>query len=275
MKLANVKLVVTDMDGTLLNNNHEVSSLFFELFKKLKEHNITFIVATGRPLYSVLDKLESIKNDIIIVAENGGLVIKNDEVLLSTSMKKDNLHSINELLTTLPEANVVFCTKNKAYTTSKSKKLMALLNEYYKDHETIHHIDEISDPIYKIAIYHEISSEKHLYPHLKHLEDNFKVKVSANHWVDISENNANKGYAIELLQKKYNFSSKETLAFGDYNNDIEMLKVAYFSYAMENAHPLVKDTARFITKNNNNFGVESILSLLINEKTKLKASTDK
>ena len=88
MKLENVKLVVTDMDGTLLNRNHEVSALFFELFKKLKKHNIIFVVATGRPLYSVLDKLNSIEDEIIIVAENGGLVTKNNEILLSTSMKK-------------------------------------------------------------------------------------------------------------------------------------------------------------------------------------------
>ena len=56
------------------------------------------------------------------------------------------------------------------------------------------------------------------------------------------------------------------MAFGDYNNDIEMLKTAYFSYAMENAHPLVKETANFTTKSNANFGVEYILDLLIKEK---------
>lgn len=274
MKFENVKLVVTDMDGTLLNKNHEVSTLFFELFKKLKKHNIIFVVATGRPLYSVLDKLSSIENEIIIVAENGGLVTKNEEILLSTSMKRSSLQSINKLLKTLPEANVVFCTKDKAYTTSTSKKLFKLLNEYYSNYQVINDIDEIIAPIYKIAIYHEISSEKHLYPHLKHLEDNFKVKVSANHWVDISENNANKGFAIELLQKKYNCSHEETLAFGDYNNDIEMLEAAYFSYAMENAHALVKNTARFATKSNNDFGVEYILNALIKEKNKLATSTE-
>lgn len=268
MKLSNVKMVVTDMDGTLLNPNHEVSPLFFKQFEALKKHNIIFVVATGRPLYSVLDKLKSIKDEIIIVAENGGLVVQNDQKLLSTPIKKDNLKHINKILKTLLEANTLYCTQNKAYTKSKSKKLLDLLEEYYNSYEVITNIDDIEEPIYKIAIYHEISSEKHLYPHLKQLENSFKVKVSTNHWVDISENNANKGYAIELLQKKLGFSKEETMAFGDYNNDIEMLKTAYFSYAMENAHPLVKKTANFITKSNTDFGVEYILNQLVKEKTK-------
>ena len=266
MKLANVKLVVTDLDGTLLNSNHQVSTLFFELFKKLKKHNIIFVAASGRPLYGILEKLNTIKNEMIIVAENGGLIIKDNEILSSNPLKKENLTSIDKLLQTLPEANTVYCTKDKAYTSSSSEKLLALLDEYYQNFETVTNINDIKEPIYKIALYHETSSEKHLYPSLKHLEDNFKVKVSANHWVDISENNANKGNAIQLIQKQYNISKNETIVFGDYNNDIEMLNAAYFSYAMENAHPFVKETTRFITKSNNEYGVETILENLITAK---------
>ena len=274
MNLSNVKLVVTDMDGTLLKSNHEVSSLFFDLFKKLKRHNILFVAASGRPLYGILDKLNLIKDDIIIVAENGALAIENDIVLLSTAFENESLFTIAKLLNSLPESNAVYCTKNCAYTDSKSEKLLLLLNEFYKNYKTVDSIHDVTEPIYKIALYHEISSEKHLYPYLKHLEDNFKVKVSANHWVDISESNANKGHAINLIQKMHNISRDETLVFGDYNNDLEMLDVAYFSYAMENAHPLVKSSANFMTTSNNNFGVESILKLLIKEKNVLTSSND-
>ncbi len=268
INLAKVKLVVTDMDGTLLNTNHEVSALFFDLFEKIKAHNILFAAASGRPVYGILDKLNAIKDDMIIVAENGGLVIQNDQVLLSTAFQKSSLMYLNTMLENIPEANVLYCTRNKAYTNSKSKKLLQLLNEFYKDYGVVDSIDDIDAPIYKIALYHEISSEKYLYPHLKHLEDRFKVKVSANHWVDLSENNANKGHAVQLIQKLHNISKEETLVFGDYKNDIEMLNSAYFSYAMENAHPEVKETANFITKSNNELGVESILQLLVNKKEK-------
>ncbi|WP_442265566.1 HAD family hydrolase [Tenacibaculum sp. ZS6-P6] len=268
MDLSNVKLIVTDLDGTLLNSNHEVSDLFFELFNKIKKHNILFTAASGRPLYSMKDKLAKIENDIIIVAENGGLAVKKDKTLLSTAMETSNLFMIDKLLKTLPEAHPVFCTKDQAFTTSSNPELLKLLAEFYKNYDAINSVNDINEPVYKVAIYHEVSSEQFLYPHLKHLEGNLKVKVSANHWVDISEMKANKGHAVALIQKEYNISYEETLVFGDYNNDLEMLKRAHFSYAMENAHPQVKKTANFSTKSNDNFGVESILRKLLYSKEK-------
>ncbi|WP_299711607.1 HAD family hydrolase [uncultured Tenacibaculum sp.] len=263
MDLSKVKLIVTDLDGTLLNSNHEVSDLFFELFSEIKKHDIIFTAASGRPLYSMVEKLEKIKDEIIIVAENGGLAIKEGNTLLSTAMQKENLNSITSILDNLPEAHPVYCTKDRAFTSSKNPELLKLLAEFYKNYESINSVEEIEEPVYKVAIYHEISTEQFLYPHLKHLENDFKVKVSANHWVDISEMNANKGHAVQLIQEEHNISYEETLIFGDYNNDLEMLKRAHFSYAMENAHPLVKKTANFSTKSNDNFGVESILQQML------------
>jgi Cof subfamily protein (haloacid dehalogenase superfamily) len=127
---------------------------------------------------------------------------------------------------------------------------------------------EINEPIYKVALFHEESSERFIYPFVKHIEKRFKVKVSANHWVDISENKANKGHAIALIQEAYNITPEETMAFGDYNNDIEMLKLAKFSFAMENAHHDVKTIANFETKSNDENGVEYILNQTIKAKNR-------
>jgi phosphomannomutase len=72
-----VKLVVSDMDGTLLNSQGQVSSQFFNLFKELKKRNITFCAASGRQHNSIIDKLSTIKDDIYIIAENGGVGIRS------------------------------------------------------------------------------------------------------------------------------------------------------------------------------------------------------
>ncbi|MEW4924100.1 HAD family hydrolase [Algibacter sp. 2305UL17-15] len=266
MNLSQVKLVVTDMDGTLLNSKHEVSPLFFELFNKLKSHNIIFTAASGRPYYGITDKLKAIKNDIIIVAENGGFAVKEDVTLLSNPIKDENLNNIITIISKINDAHPVFCSKTKAFVMSKSKPLLNLLSEYYASYSIIDSPDDIDNPIYKVALFHEESSEKYIYPHVKHLESHFKVKLSATHWVDISENIANKGHAVKHIQDKFNITAEETLVFGDYNNDIEMLQTAYFSYAMENAHKDVKSIARFETKSNNDFGVELILQKLLKEK---------
>jgi Cof subfamily protein (haloacid dehalogenase superfamily) len=268
MNFSQVKLVVTDMDGTLLNSEHQVSPLFFELFNKMTAHNILFVAASGRPHYSIIEKLNTIKNDIIIVSENGGLVSKREQILLSTTINKNGLLEIITLINSIENTHPVFCGKNKAYVKSSSSKLLNLLTEYYPFYNVIEDALEINEDIYKVALFHEENSEKYIYPHVKHLEADYKVKTSAHHWVDISDNLANKGHAIKLLQDLYNITSDETMVFGDYNNDLEMLKLGYFSYAMKNAHPNVKEIARFETKTNDEFGVEHILEELLIEKSK-------
>ena len=150
--------------------------------------------------------------------------------------------------------------------------LLGLLEEYYPNYTIIFNPNEITEPIYKVALFHEQNSERFIYPFVKHIENHYKVKVSANHWVDISDNKANKGHAIALIQETYGIKPEDTMVFGDYNNDIEMLKLAKFSFAMKNAHPDVKAVANFETKSNDENGVEYILKQVIDAKNKTRNS---
>ncbi|MFH4966174.1 Cof-type HAD-IIB family hydrolase [Gaetbulibacter sp. M235] len=269
MDLSKIKLVITDMDGTLLNSNHEVSSLFFELFKQIKKHNIRFVAASGRPYYSIIDKLSTIKDDIIIVAENGGIVAEKETILLKIPINKNNLYKIEKLIITNSHIHPIYCTKSKAYFKSASNGHIKLLSEYYPNFVVINSIEEIKEDIIKIALYHHEDSEKYIFPLFNELVSEYKIIVSGKHWVDISDDSANKGNALKLLQNYYNITEDETIAFGDYNNDIEMLKLASFSFAMENAVQHVKDIASYKTKSNDDNGVEYILEKIIQAKETL------
>ncbi len=102
-------------------------------------------------------------------------------------------------------------------------------------------------PILKIALYHPESSEQFIYPKLEAFENNFLMKISGENWLDLSNLNSNKGVAVSIIQEYLKVLPKETVVFGDYLNDVEMLERAYFSYAMKNAYPKVKAIARFET----------------------------
>ena len=251
------------MDGTLLNSNHEVSNRFFELFEELKSRNIIFVAASGRQYNSILDKLKSIKEDIMFVAENGGYVLHKDKELLATTLPKNKQSIVLDVLGQLENIHPVLCGKRNAYLTGDSNAFSDLLKQYYSSFEIVTDLTTVDTEILKIAVYHFESSERFIYPAVKHLEGDLKVKVSGANWVDISSPKANKGYALELIQKKYNITPAETMVFGDYNNDLEMLALADFSFAMENAHPNVKKVANYLTASNDNLGVERILEKLL------------
>lgn len=259
-----VKLVVSDMDGTLLNSKGLVSNLFFTLFKKLQKQNIIFCAASGRQHNSIVSKLDAIKDDIYVIAENGGIAKKGTQVLLSNFLKPEKVINLIPVLRKIDGANIVLCCDGTAYIESKDERFINLFQEYY---HSFHQVDDLlkvakNTPVFKIAVYHFDSSEQFIYPVVKHLNDEILLKVSGKNWLDISDEKANKGNALRKVQELINVTKEQTMVFGDYHNDIEMMQEADFSFAMKNAHKDIKELAKFSTESNDDLGVEKVLEKL-------------
>jgi len=263
MNLSNIKMVVSDMDGTLLNSKHEVSPLFLELHEKMHQRGIRFVAASGRQYPSMILKLTEIGEKMSFIAENGALIIENEEIIHAQELP---IHTVKEVLSTLesyPEIEPVVCCANQAYTPSKNPKFIQILEEYYSSHQRISNTEEILHAPLKVALYHHISGEHHIYPAVKGYDKELQVKISGDYWVDLSHKEANKGVALQKLLDHYNIDRSEILVFGDYLNDIEMLRMAPNSVAMGNAHPEIKAIASIVTESHDNFGVERVLQELL------------
>lgn len=268
MDLSKVKLVVTDMDGTLLNSKGKVSTSFFNIYHQLQKQGVHFAAASGRQFQSISQKLHTIKNDISIIAENGGIAKYKDQLLVINSLGVNKTIQLIPHLRKIKDVYIVLCGEKGAYVETEDQDFITMFQEYYPEYFSLNDLSKVTtDAFFKIALYHNNNSEKYIYPSVKHLKNDYQIKISGEHWVDISHPNANKGIALKLLQDKLGIKKEETMAFGDFNNDLEMLELAHFSYAMENAHPNVKKIARFQTKSNNDEGVEIILEELLRAKS--------
>jgi Cof subfamily protein (haloacid dehalogenase superfamily) len=265
MNLSNIKLIVSDMDGTLLNSHEQVSDLFFEQFETLQELGIHFVAASGRQYNSIAHKLNPIKDKITIIAENGAIAKRQNERLLLQTIAPEKLLRILPVLRTIKDIFVIFCGEESAYIETDDPVLIDMFREYYGTHKIVNDLSEVatSIPILKIALYHPISSAEFIHPAIKEYQNDFLLKISGLNWLDLSSDGSNKGAALKVVQEKMNITPEETLVFGDYMNDLELMDHAYFSYAMKNAHPEVLKKARFITESNNDLGVEKVLSKVI------------
>ena len=267
MDLSGIKLVVADMDGTLLNSRHKVSPQFYELYSGLKEKGVLFAAASGRQYDSIADKLSPISHEIIVIAENGGYVIHQGEELVSNPLEAHQKNMILDHLEPVQGAHPVLCGKHSAYLLPGSKTILEKLIEYYTHFKFLDDMRAFQGDVMKIAVYHEMGSEEHIYPYVRHLEGDLKVKVSGEFWVDLSHLDAHKGFALNRIQNKLGISQAETLVFGDYNNDLEMLSLAHYSFAMANAHPNVLQAANYQTLSNDEYGVEKVLEKLLLSKS--------
>lgn len=251
-----IKLIVTDMDGTLLDDKGDMPKDFNEVFKSIIDKDIRFGVASGRQYYTLKHAFKDIKQDLVYVAENGALVMYEGEELYANTIDKDYIKEILRDMEGIKDVFPVLCGKKSAYINTDSEDIIKHAKKYYRELAIVKDFNNIKDEILKIAILDlggaAENINKIIFPKWK---DRLKVTVSSFEWLDLYNLDANKGEAIRLIQKKFNIDEKETAVFGDYFNDIEMLGAGYYSYAMENAPQEVKKHARFIAKSNKENGV--------------------
>jgi Cof subfamily protein (haloacid dehalogenase superfamily) len=259
-----IKLIVTDIDGTLLNSSYELSKDFFQLFGRLRAGGIRFAAASGRQYYNLLNRFESVQGEMSFIAENGSYVVDQGEDMLVQELPSGITEELLQQARRIPDTYIVLCGKNKAYIESTHPPFVEKVKLYYDRFEVVEDFLAIeNDRFLKIAICDFAGSEQNSYRYFRDKSDLLQVKVSGSIWLDLSHKLANKGRAIRMLQEKYNITREETMAFGDYLNDLEMMQEAYFSFAVENAHPAIKEVSRFRTHSNDDEGVARILRQLL------------
>ena len=146
---SNIKFIVSDMDGTLLNSKGEVHPIFFELHEKLKQRDILFCAASGRQYDSIIKKLSSIQNDIYVIAENGSNVQHQNQKLLQNTIDVSVAISAIEILRKIEDTYIVLCTENGAYIETTNESFVQLFKEYYNNY---HIVDSLYEVVSKVCI---------------------------------------------------------------------------------------------------------------------------
>lgn len=259
-----MKLVVCDMDGTLLDDQKRIDEDFLKIVEK-HHRNINFVIASGRPYYTLKKVFKDYLDYLYFICDNGSFVMHKDKCLINMVLKKEIvLSSLNELKKD-QKLFPILCAYDTAYVDNHDTDFLNNAREYYKKIILVDDLKDVEnlDKIGKIAIYDPIDSKSHAYEKMKFLKDEAKVSVSAFEWLDINPNGVNKGEALKKLVKKLKITKKDCVGFGDYLNDFEMLKFCHYSYAMENAVDEIKEISRFITCSNNEKGVSKALKKLL------------
>lgn len=246
-----IKMIVTDMDGTLLNSKKEMPQGMFALIEQLHDHNIRFVAASGRQYFNLYEKFKPIANDMIFIAENGMYMYGYGKEMAVHAMKKQQMRQFISICRSIPDTFYVVCGKKSAYIEQNDKEFRMHVDDYYTKCDLVHDVCEIEDDILKVAVFNLHGTEAHVYPKFKAYTDDFMVSVSAFEWMDIMVKGIHKGTAVKELQKHFSVSYEETMIFGDFMNDYEMMQEGYYSYAMKNAHPEIKKISNLETNDTN------------------------
>lgn len=252
-----IKLIATDMDGTLLDSNKRLPEEIFEIIDALAAQGVHFVVSSGRQYYTLAEQFAPVADELSFIAENGAMVVDRGETVFLDSMEPDVVKTLIDAARTVKGGHVVVCGARAAYVESTAPIFLNNVQPYYARFEIVPDVQAVAaaDRICKVAVFSEGHAETDAYPFLKPYGDGLAVCLSGPRWVDMMNKTVNKGAAIRFLRQRFGISREECMAFGDYLNDTEMMKECAFSYAMENAHPDLKAVSRFQCPSNDERGV--------------------
>ena len=258
-----IKLIASDMDGTLLDSKKRLPVGFFDTIMKLKEKGILFAVASGRQYAALRRDLEELVPHILFICENGALVMQRDEQLLIDPMDASVLRDAVTACRSLERVFPVVCRARAGMVESTADpKFIQELCRYYPSTSVVddltahcHYTD-----VCKVAYYDEGDAQTHVLPILREkLSDRLLVTLSGEHWVDAMKPGVTKGKAMRSVQEKLGIRPEECMAFGDYLNDCELLESVSESYAMANSHPKLLAMAKHTAPSNDEDGVMRVI----------------
>jgi len=255
-----IKLIATDIDGTLLNAEGKLPEGFDELILRLEKKGVYLAIASGRQYYTLLNDFSAFKDKFIFIAENGALVMHQGKELFFGPLERQKVKGIIKDIRATKGCDIVLCGKKSAYVETLNAEFEAEVRKYYHRCEAVQDLLSVEDDILKVALYDYVDAEENAYPSLNvKWGKEVKVIVSGKHWMDFGSPDVDKGVALKKLQDMLGVKYEETMVFGDYFNDVPMMEVSYYSYAVKNAPEGVRAKARFIAPSNQEEGVMKVI----------------
>ncbi len=262
---ADPRLIVADMDGTLLDGAGRIPDELWGLLDVMRERGIVFVPASGRQFFTLEAMFHRASEGMPFICENGTFVVRDGAEVSACSLPREKVKIAVELLRELRERDlgVVIAGKKCGYFDRREPEFRVEVDKYYRRSAYLEDILDYDDDVNKIAIYDFGDAEKGTFRDLQGHLDGVSVVVSAKHWIDVMRPEANKGSAVASLQRELGVTRDQTVAFGDYFNDVEMLQASGMSFAMADAHPGIIEASRYVAPSHTEHGVITVLKNLL------------
>lgn len=252
------KLIAVDMDGTFLNSEKTYNKkIFQEIYQKLQNQGIRFVVASGNQYFQLKDFFPDFP-DIIYVAENGAIIRDQKKFYNLHVYKPEAVKALEDFLVTLlPEINFLMCGVESAYGLDiLDPDFMKMSANFYHHLASIKDFSEIDDQIVKVGLScPPEKTEYYINLFKEKLSDYCDVTSSGHGDIDLIQSGIHKANGLKELGNDLGISLDEMTAFGDGGNDLEMLTEVGDGVAMANAMPQVLKIANHITNSNDEDGV--------------------
>lgn len=258
-----IKLIAFDLDGTLLNKDHQLAAKTIEAVEKVRQKGIRTLVATGRMYCSAKPHIKKLGMEDPIITYNGALVVdpKQNSPLFHEPIPKSTAKKITEMVVKnnyylqLYIDDNLFVAENNKFT------------EKYGDisgikAEVVGRLDKFIDdaPTKMLIIEENEKKQKQIHEFLaENFGDEIEISSSYPIFIEITKKGMSKAVPLKNLSTKMGIKQSEVMAFGDGLNDLKMIKWAGKGVAMGNADPKLRQAADDIALEHHDLGIAKYL----------------
>ncbi|HBM4504688.1 TPA: sugar-phosphatase [Listeria innocua] len=265
------KIIAIDIDGTLLNDAHEITPAVREAIKAAKQKGVKVVLCTGRPLAGIkksLIELDLLDIGDYVITFNGAVILETatEEPLADITLNKSELEEIYAFCHA-QDVNVTYFDGKNMYVPSRKITEITCQDALLLQTPLYHlPVEEAPESIHVSKVMLLDTPEK-ITDVIKNLpetiKENFYVVRSVPYNLEFLQKGVNKGSALELLVNKLGISQGEVMSIGDQENDITMIEYAGMGVAMGNATEHIKEIANYTTTTNNEDGVAKAIQMLV------------
>ena len=265
-----IKVIATDMDGTLLDPKGQLDLPRLEkILDKLDQCDIRFVIATGNEVHRMRQLLGHLAERVVLVVANGARIFENneliqaqtwDDAMVDRALARFRGRECQDQFV-VTAMNGGFVKKGTVFTELDKFMTPEMIEKLY---QRMNFVDEFDSNLFggvlKMSMVVGEERSESVLQEINDLFDGHVRAVSSGYGcIDILQDGIHKAWGLVELLKRWNLKPEQIMAFGDSENDIEMLELAGISYAMENAEEAVKRVATKVAPANSQAGVYQVL----------------
>ena len=269
-KKMDIRVIATDMDGTLLDPKGQLDLPRLEkILDKLDHRGVRFVIATGNEVHRMRQLLGHLAERVVLVVANGARIFENNELLQAQTWDDAMVDRALDHFKgrecqdqfVVTAMNGGFVKKGTVFTELDKFMTPEMIEKLY---QRMNFVDEFDPNLFggvlKMSMVVGEERSDSVLQEINDLFDGHVRAVSSGYGcIDILQDGIHKAWGLVELLKRWNLKPEQIMAFGDSENDIEMLELAGISYAMENAEEAVKEIATKLAPANSQAGVYKVL----------------
>ena len=259
-----IRLIASDMDGTLLDEHSEVPPETYDLILALREKGVHFAASSGRRFDRLCQFFAPVRDKMDFVAANGAQVYVDGELVDREVFSHLGIRRLAKTVGKFESLHMALFDDEKSFLLDDEDKFVREIDKDLPNAERIWYLPGPDVSILKISIYCEDGHVMdYAYTLSRELGDEFLFAPSGTHWIDALQRGVNKATGIEQVMAHHGITRDEVMAFGDSMNDYEIIRFVGTGCAMANGRPALKAVANRVIGYNYDQAVQGEMRKLL------------